>query len=88
VPIVNPALFVPVPVVNPAPSTAVGLAPTWGLRILCDELEAEILAKSGDECENWLQDLWQMNNYWLERENNMACNCKLLRDMDLNQVWG
>ncbi|KAJ7319115.1 hypothetical protein DFH08DRAFT_819535 [Mycena albidolilacea] len=84
VPVVTPVPSVPV--VTPVPSAPVGPAPTWGLKILCDDLRAEILAKSGDERDNLLWDLQQMNDYMLERENNMARNRRLLRELDLNRV--
>jgi hypothetical protein len=58
----------------------------WGLKILRDDLRAEILAKSSDERNNLLWDLWRMNDYMLERENNMARNHRLLRELDLNRV--
>ncbi|KAJ7740503.1 hypothetical protein B0H14DRAFT_3515533 [Mycena olivaceomarginata] len=76
----------PAPVLAPAPSAPVDPAPTWGLEILNDDLRAEILAKGGQERENYIRELRRMNEYWLQRENNMARNRRILREMDLNQV--
>ncbi|KAJ7355973.1 hypothetical protein DFH08DRAFT_955405 [Mycena albidolilacea] len=101
VPTVTPAPSAPIVTPAPS-APAVTAAPSSRLRrprpsstpcrphprpsIIRDELRAEILAKSGDEHENWLRELRRMNDYWLEHENNMARNRKLLKDMDLNQV--
>lgn len=51
-----------------------------------DDLRAEILAKTGAERDNYIRELRRMSDSWLERENNMARNRRVLRDMDLNQV--
>ncbi|KAJ7788951.1 hypothetical protein B0H14DRAFT_3503581 [Mycena olivaceomarginata] len=72
-PIVTPALSAPI--VTPAPSAPVGPAPTWGLKILCDDLQTEILAKSSDERNNLLWELRQMNNYMLELTNLLGMKC-------------
>ncbi|KAJ7206094.1 hypothetical protein GGX14DRAFT_568555 [Mycena pura] len=89
-PVVTPAPVVAAapsaPVVTAAPSAPVGPAPTWGLKILRDDLRAEILAKSGDERDHLVWRLGRMNDYMLECENNLARNRRLLRELDLDRV--